>query len=149
MSPWRYGNSATEAGEIFIYVGILAFPPKAVITNAPDVCLMVGMPSVGFSESSSGNAKSAHLVGWGVAHLLGWQAMSRNTAPPPPRGLDMDSIFFAPHLSGRNSPYASLPKPSYSFAAAPAVSSTYASPACRADGAQSLASGLGLAQRAA
>ena len=61
----------------------------------------------------------------------------------------MDANFCIPQLSGKNFSYTRLPKPTFSFAAAPAVSSTYATPACPAEDATAIGRGLDAAQAVA
>ena len=146
---YRFGSSAAETEDSFVYVRIQAFLSKAAFARGPAQLLRVGPPVVGFLEPSSGSSKSAHLVGWDVANLSEWQLTSHDTFPTSPWEMCMGAIFCLPQLSGRNFPYSRLPKPLYSFAAAPAISTTYASPACPAEDATDISRGLDLAQRAA
>lgn len=110
---------------------------------------LVGQISYGKVFIPIGTAKSAQLSGWDKADLVEWQLSSAHTLPPSPWDLCMDAIFCLPQLSGKNFSYHRIPKPLYSFAAAPAVSSTYAAPACDASAAVAIGRGLDLAQRTA
>ena len=63
---------------------------------------------MGFIEPSSGDSKSAQLVGWDTCSLEYWRAASPNTAPA---GFDinMDAVYCLPQLSGENFLYMRLP----------------------------------------
>ena len=130
LISWRYGNDPRENDESFTFCRINAFDSKSLLTIGgedfldcaptflpnPAVFIKVGDPVVGFLEPSSGDAKSAHLTGWGKTDFLTWQGARMDTCmvtavfssdsldssffscstpfPPSPWGLNPDNIFW-------------------------------------------------------
>ena len=148
LLPWRFGNSAADVIDSFICVRIQAFLPNACFSSA-DSQLRVGAPVGGYIDPSSGNARSDQLVGLPTALLLDWKLTCRNTLPPSPWNLNMDAIYGLPQLSARNLTYARVPHVNFRFSAAPAISSVYTVPACRAEDDEAIGRQLGRAQRIA
>ena len=71
--------------------------------------IKLGSCVMGFIEPSSGDSKSAQLVGWDTCSIETWRATSPNTVPAG-WDLNMDAVYCTPQLSGENFHYMRLPR---------------------------------------
>ena len=70
--------------------------------------IKLGDGVMGFIEPSSGDCKSAQLVGWDTCSIETWRAISPNTIPAG-WDINMDAVYCLPQLSGENFNYMRLP----------------------------------------
>ena len=99
--PWRYGDSPDGREDSFMFAKVQAFAGKAAFST-PAKRVALGEPVVGFLEPSAGLSKSAHLVVWDAAPLLGWKLSYSHTRPPSPWDLNPDTLYVIPQLAATN-----------------------------------------------
>ena len=93
MFPWRFSDiRRLETQDSFIFARVIAFASTAALPAAA-VRIAVGEPVVGFIQPTSGDSRSAQLVGWHPCSLSDWQLMAGNTLPPSPWDLCSDTLF--------------------------------------------------------
>ena len=127
-APWKYGSTSAETENSWTYARVQAFVSKSLFSTPAQVvkgficresifsfswhihCL--GTCVTGFIEPSSGDSKSAQLVGWDVCSFDHWRAMAGTTVPNNWE-FNMDAIFVLPQLSGTNFDYTRLPHVSF------------------------------------
>lgn len=144
LAPWRYGQTSIENGRSWIYTRVNAFASKALFAKVAQVrtfsaplifglhfhsvrVLHMGQPVMGFCEPSSGDSKSAQLVGWDVSTPDDWKAMSPNSCPRA-WGLNMDAIYATPPMSGESFAHTRMPHVSRGCFCSGPVAGSYALP---------------------
>ena len=95
-------------------------------------CIKLGSALMGFLEPSSGDTKSAHLVGRDVSSMEAWRAAAPNTVSAA-IDLNMDSVYVLPQLSGGNFAYTRLRHVSHGVFSAAPIQGAFALPAAPAD----------------
>ena len=95
LFPWRFGDlRQLETRDSFIFARVIAFASTAAFSAA--ACrVSVGEPVVGFLQPSSGDSRSAQLVGWHTCSLQDWQLTAGNTLPPSPWDLCSDTLYMS------------------------------------------------------
>ena len=122
--PWRFVDSPIETADSFIHARVQAFASRADLPNA-DVRVAIGQSVVGFLEPSSGDAKSAQLVGWDLCPLLDWELRAANTLPDSPCELNSDVLYVLPQVSAATFSYCRFPNAGFTYLAASVVSAAY------------------------
>ena len=153
--PWRYGRTTAEKESSWMLARLQAFVSKSLFGQAARV-LKLGDCICGFTEPSSGNAKSCQVVGWDVCSVEQWRLatpasvptnfdLADNRAPPPCSslltvtvvlflGVNMDSVFVVPQLSATNFSYTRLPHVSHGVFCSGPIGGTFAVPSHPSDG---------------
>ena len=115
--PWRYGDSAVERENSFLYCRVNLFAPQAAF-NSSGRLIRVGDPVFGFVEPASGNASSAQAIGWDICDPAVWK-MTAPASAPAMFELNPNALFSLPQLAAGNFLYVRFPKTNYAYIAAP------------------------------
>ena len=93
MFPWRFSDlHQLEQRDSFLFTRVIAFASTAAFSAAScRVC--VGEPVVGYLQPTSGDSRSAQLVGWHPCSLNDWQLMAGNALPPSPWDICIDTLY--------------------------------------------------------
>ena len=94
--PWEFGPSKAEVGSSWMLTRVHAFASKSLFSK-PAQIVKLGSCVVGFTEPSSGNARSCQLVGWDICSIDDWRAASPGTVPSQ-WDLAFNREFFHPSL---------------------------------------------------
>ena len=167
MFPWRFSDlTHLEQRDSFFFARVIAFASTATL-SAASCRICVGEPVVGFTQPTSGDSRSAQLVGWHTCDLNDWQLMAGNTLPPSPWDLCSDTPFvflngfpwfhsqfresfpLSPQLSAMNFVYTRLPRVLFTFIAAPAFPDTLPQPGCQLEDAIRMERNVDAAQQVA
>ena len=101
--PYRFGTSAVETQNSWIYCRANAFSSRACLPGSAQA-VRIGMPVCGLVFKSSRPYGTAHLFGWATTTAEDWKLSPRDTFPFMGIELSMRDIYRLPALHQKHFP---------------------------------------------